>query len=258
MTTSWSYGGTALSTFGPVTLMDDYIDMPERRGENVEVPFRNGRIFAQKYYDERKITIGLAIPGTSATGQDTTLDNLRKLIGKRTQQTLEVTREDGSKRNVQATVDATMQAERVSFDFARVVLEFTLVEPFFRSDTSSTDNTTTISSTDTAMVVENIGTVEERDPTILLTGPLANVTISTTDSISLTYTGSISSTDTVTIGTSNGEYYATHSASGSVIGNITHSGASALMVLQPGTNNLQVTCTTTGGTVKLSFYPPFF
>jgi hypothetical protein len=38
---------------------------------------------------------------------------------------------------------------------------------------------------------------------------------------------------------------------------VTHSGSSALLTLQPGTNNLQVTCTVTGGTVKISFFPPY-
>jgi len=143
-------------------------------------------------------------------------------------------------------------------DFATIIMEFTLSEPYFRSSTSSTDNTTTISTTDTAMVVDNIGTVEERNPTITLVGPLANITISTTDSVTLTYTGTLASTDTVVITTVDGEFTATLNGVTSVIGNVTHSGASALMVLQSGTNNLSVTTTTTGGTVKMAFYPPYF
>ena len=257
MAVAFTFGGTTLASLGVVTMIDDVQDIPQRRGENQTIPYRHGRISVKKFYDERKISIGIAVQSATGTAQDTTLDNIKKLLSPQTQQVLAMTMSDASVRNVNATIDAPLQMEWIHDTFARLVIEFVLAEPFFRSATSSTDNTTTISTTDTAMVVSNVGTLEERDPTILLTGPLTNPTISTTDSVSVTYTGAISSTDTVTIGTLNGEYYATHSASGNVIGNVTHAGSSALLTLQPGTNNLQVTCTATGGTVKLSFYPPY-
>jgi phage-related protein len=108
------------------------------------------------------------------------------------------------------------------------------------------------------MVVDNIGTVEERDPTITFAGPLKNIVISSTDSVSLTYTGTLASSDTVVIKTeTTGEYSAILNGVTNVIGNVTHSGTSALLVLLPGTNNLSVTTETTGGTVKIEFYPPF-
>jgi phage-related protein len=257
MSVSWTFGGTTLSSFGVLREMDDYMDMPERRGDNITIPFRHGRVHVDKYFDQRKITLGFSVVSNTATAQDTIFDNMRKLFAPGRQQVLACTREDSTVRNANAVVEVPMQVQRINQVFAQIVVEFTLAEPFFRSSVASTDNTTTISTTDTAMVVENIGTIEERDPTILLTGPLTNVTISTTDGVSTTYTGAIASTDTVTIGTLDGEFYATHSISGSVIGNVTHSGSSALLTLQPGTNNLQVTCTATGGTVKISFFPPF-
>jgi phage-related protein len=257
MAVSFSFGGTTLASLGVVTMIDDVLDIAQRRGENQVIPYRNGRTHVNKFYDERKITIGISIQSANGTTQDSTLDTAKKLFSPQSQQVLAMTMNDASVRNANATVDAPLQMEWIHDSFARMVIEFTLAEPFFRSNTSSTDNTTTISTTDTAMTVANVGTMTERDPTILLTGPLTNPTISTTDGVSVTYTGAISSTDTVTIGTLNGEYYATHSTSGNVIGNVTHAGSSALLTLQPGTNNLQVTCTVTGGTVKISFYPPF-
>ena len=258
MTISWSYGGTALSTFGVVTLMDDYMDIAERRGDNQVIPYRHGTTFVQKFYDERRITIGLAILSTSATAQDTLFDTMRALFALRTEQTLSCTREDSSVRNIQASVEKSLEVERITADFARVVVEFNCSSPYFRSSVASTDNTTTISTTDTAMVVDNIGTVEERDPTITLVGPLKNVIISSTDSVTLTYTGTLASTDTVVIQTATtGEYTATLNGASNVIGNVTHSGSSALLVLFPGTNNLGVKTETTGGTVKVAFYPPF-
>jgi phage-related protein len=257
MAIAFSFGGTTIASLGVVTMIDDVQDIAERRGENQVIPYRHGRVPVKKFYDERKIVIGLSVQSATGTVQDTTLDNIKKLLSPQTQQVLAMTMNDASVRNANATIDAPLQMEWIHDTFARLIIEFTLAEPFFRSATSSTDNTTTISTTDTAMSVDNVGTLEERDPTILLTGPLTNPTISTTDSVSVTYTGAISSTDTVTISTINGEYSAVHSATGSVIGNVTHSGSSALLTIQPGTNNLQVTCTVTGGSVRISFYPPF-
>lgn len=257
MAIQWSFGGTTLSTYGVLRELNDYMDIPERRGENITIPFRHGRTHVDKYFEERKITLGFSVVSNTATDQDTKFDNLRKLFAPGAQQVLSQTREDSSVRTANAVVERPMQVERINQVFAQIVVEFTLAEPYFRSNTASTDNTTTISTTDTTMTVENIGTMDEYDPTILLTGPLANVTISTTDSISVTYTGAISSSDTVTIGTSNGEFYATHSATGNVIGNVTHSGSPSLLVIRSGTNTLSAKTTTTGGSVKISFYPPF-
>ena len=225
MAISWTFGGTALSTFGVLRELNDYMDMPERRGDNIIIPFRHGRTHVNKYFDERKITLGFSIVSSTATAQDTIFDNMRKLFAPGSQQVLAQTREDSSVSNAYAVVEKPLQVERVNQVFAQIVVEFTLAEPFFRSNTSSTDNTTTISTTDTTMTVENIGTIAEYNPTILLTGPLSNVTISTTDSISVTYTGSIAGGATVTIGTLNGEFYATHSGSGNVIGNLSHAGS---------------------------------
>ena len=257
MTVAWTFGGTALSTYGTITQIGDYFDIAERRGENILIPFQHGRVYVPKYYDQRKITLGMAITSATPTIQETTFDDLRKKIAPYTQQVLAYTLADSTSRNANASIDTPMQVEWIHTTFARVILEFTLTEPFFRSTVATTDTTTTISTTDTTMTVSNLGTVDEYNPTILLTGPLSNVTITTSDSVSMTYTGSIASTDTVTIGILNGEFYATHSASGNVIGNVTHTGAPVLLILPPGTNTLHVYAVTTGGTVKLSFYPPF-
>lgn len=259
MSISWSFGGVDLSTYGVVTVVDDYQDMPEKRGSNITIPFKHGSIFAQKFFNERKITIGMAILSTTATAQDTKFDNMRANFSAFAQKVLACTREDATVRNAYASVQDPLQVEYISPLFARVVVQFTLADPIFRLSTAIADNTTTINTSPKAMTVTNPGTVEEREPTILLSGPLTNVVITnSTNGAVLTYTGAISSTDTVTIGTSNGEPYATHSVSGDVIGNVSHSGASALMVFDVGDNTLAITSdVATTGTVKASFNAPF-
>jgi len=256
--TTYTYNGTDLSTLGNITLIDGYLDIPERRGNNHVIPFRNGTTFVQKYLDERVIVFGIAVLGTSLSSLETKMKAIQTLFSERTQKTLSIAYEDATTKTAQVTVNKTLQVARIQ-SLARIVVEFAMCEPFFRLSTAIADNTTTIDASPHAMTVANPGTVEERDPTILLTGPLTNVTITnSTVGCSLTYTGAIDAGHTVTIGTLNGEYYATHSVSGNVIGNVTHAGASALMVFYPGDNTLAITSTvTTTGTVKASFYAPY-
>lgn len=261
MSLVWSFGGTTLLTYAyRITLINDYLDIPERRGENQMIPFRHGTTFVPKYFDERVMVFGMAIRGANAAGLETTMDSLRAKLAPNTQQVLSCTREDATVRTALATVRSPLQVERHGSKTALIVVEFELADPLFRLSTLIADNTTTINSAPEAMVVTNPGTVEERNPTILLTGPLTNVVITnSTNGVVMTYTGAIAGGDTVTIyQKADGEYTAIHSVSGEVIGNVTHSGSAALMVIDVGVNNLSIASDViTTGTVKISFYPPF-
>ena len=257
--TTWTFGGTALTTFGKVTLIDDYLDIAQRRGNNIVIPFRHGATFAQKYYDQRQLTFGIAVTAASAGALETAFDTLRKLLSPKTEQTLACTLEDSSVRNIQASVNKYMQVKRFSDKIAKVVIDFECSKPFFRLSTAIADNTTTIDATPHAMTVTNPGTVEETDPTIILTGPLQNTVITnSTNGCVLTYTGTIASPRVVTIQTVNGEYTATDDLGANVIGNITHSGAPSLMVINSGANTFSITdATHTTGTIKITFNAPF-
>jgi hypothetical protein len=256
--TTWAYAGTALTTYGRVTVVNDYLDIPERRGENQALPFRHGRRHVEKYYDERKITIGIAINTASATVLESTIDALKKQLGVRAQQTLAQTMEDSSVRNASAAVDKPIEIDRLNDRFAKAVIEFTLADPIFRG-TSQINNAGTASAGTVTFNVVNSGNVEERDPVLHLIGPLNNPSWSNgANSHTLAYAGSIAAGGTVVIQTaSTGEYTATNGTT-NVIGNITHSPSSALMVFNPGTNT--ITLVNTGGTTGVAralFYPPY-
>ena len=255
--TTWTYGGSALTSFGRVTVLDDYLDIPERRGENQLLPFRHGTRFVEKYYDERHIVIGLAINVASATLLESTLDTLKKLVSLRTQQTLSQTREDASIRTIQATVDSPLQIDRKSAIMALAVLDFACSVPYFRSNTQ-TNGTVTINAGTVAGTVVNNGTVEEIDPTITLIGPLNNLSMTNAaNGYSLSYAGSIGGTVIIQTNGTTGEIVATAGTT-NVIGNITHSGGAAIMQLNAGSNPF--TFINSGGTtgkVIFSFYPPY-
>jgi len=257
--TTVTFNGTNLSTFGNVTMLDDYLDIPERRGQNQVIPFRDGAVFAEKYFNERSIIVGIAVLSSTLATLETTMGTMRALFAPSTQKTLSFTYEDTTTRTAQATVDKPIQVKRMGTTAARVVVEFTLPDPLFRLSTAIADNTTTINANPTAMVVTNPGTAIERNPTIILTGPLQNTVITnSTNGAILTYTGTIASPRIVTISTVNGEYVATDDLAANKIGNISHSGAASLLPLDVGTNNLSIAdSTATTGTVKVSFYAPF-
>jgi phage-related protein len=258
--TTLTYGATDLSTFGNITVLDDLYDLPERRGDNKVIPFRHGTSFSAKFYQERTLSVGMAILGTSLSDLESKLNTLRGLFSDPLPQTLSVTYEDATTKTAQVTVDRSLEIQRTQ-SLARIVVEFTLCEPFFRLSTLIADNTTAINASPKAMVVTNPGTIEERDPTIVIHGAFTSLTITnTTNNTSLTYTGAIGTGETVTIGTLNGEYYATLSTgSTNVIGNVTHSGSSALLPLDVGSNSLSITNAgrDANSTVKVSFYAPY-
>ena len=94
-------------------------------------------------------------------------------------------------------------------------------------------------------------------------GPLNNPVITnTTNSHTLSYAGTIAGTVVIQTETT-GEYTATSNGTANVLGNITHSGGAALMMLNAGgasngTNAMSIV--NTGGTtgkIIFSFYPPY-
>jgi len=260
MTQAWSFGGVLLDTFGVITKLDDSLDLPERRGENHMVPMHHGTIFVEKYFDERAVAFGVTIKGLTIADVQERYDALRKLIGVRTQQTLMYYLDDGTIRTAQASVKRALSVSHESPLVTRLVLEFSLANPFFRLSTAIADNETTIDASPKAMTVNNPGTVEERDATIILTGPLQNTVITnSTNGCTLTYTGTIASPRVVTISTdAYGQYVATDDLGANKIGVITHSGDAALMRFDPGDNVLSITdATATTGKVKVTFNAPF-
>ena len=256
---SWKYGSYDLSSFGVVTLIDDSFDIPERRGRNQVIPFRHGTRYVEKYFDERVLTFGLAITTNTPAELESLMEELQALLAVRGEQTLTRILQNGEIRTAQASVEKPMQVSRPAPWSAKATVEFTLSFPFFRSSSLIPDNTTTIDADPKAMTVTNPGKVEERDPIITLTGPLQNTVITNSrNGCILTYTGTIASPRVVTIQTVDGEFVATDDLGANKIGNITHQGASALMVIEPGVNTLSIEDDThTTGTVKISFYPPY-
>lgn len=258
--TTWAFGGIDLSTYGKVMRIDDYLDLPETRGQDITLPYRHGAKFVEKFFEPKKIIFEIGISETDVQAIEAKFDDIRKNFGKRAQQLLVCTLADSTVRQAYARVESIMQVRRTTGRIAKIVVEFTLSEPFFRSDTQSVF-TETIEANPTDMDVENVGTVAERNPTIVLTGPLENVVITNpANGFIWSYTGIIADGDTVTFYQDNdGQYTAIHSISGEVVGKVDHEGDTAFMVIETGEQTLNIASVgPTTGTVEISFYPPYF
>lgn len=256
---SWSFRGTALDTLGIVTLVSDSLNMPKQRGENHLIPLRHGRTHVEKYFDERVLTLGLEIVEVSIEALETKMDTVKALFGSLALGTLEQTLEDNSVRSAQAEFSGDFNGNRISPVSMRLVLEFKMPEPFFRSDTQTSD-TQTINASPKTYTLNNPGTAKETKPKITLTGPLANTEITnTTNGVKVKYNGTITAGHYVVIDVDaeTGEFTAVTDLAANVIGNVTHEGNVALLVLEPGDNSMSVTDDThTTGTVKIEFYAP--
>jgi hypothetical protein len=262
LTTTYKFGGTALTTFGKVTLINDNLDIADRRGSNLVIPFSDGELFVPKFYGARTITFGIAMTAASATALEALFDTLHTLISPRTEQTLEMTLEDASVRNISATVNKRIDVNRITNTLARITIQFDCASPFWRLSTAIADNSTVINSSPKAMTVTNPGSVYEASPAIVIHGAFTAITITnSTNGASLTYTGAIGTAETVTIGVLNKEYYATLSTgSASVIGNVSHSGGKGMLFpINAGANTLAITSTgrDANSTVKITFNAPY-
>lgn len=260
--TSYTFGGTALTTFGKVTLINDSLDIAERRGDNQVIPFSDGSLFVPKFYGSRSITFGIAMTAASAQALEALFDTLHTLIGVRAEQTLAMTMEDTTVRNISATVNRPLNVERKTATLALITVQFDCAFPFWRLSTAIADNVTAITASPNAMSVTNTGTVYEASPTIIIHGAFTSITLTnSTNGATLTYTGSIGTAETVTIGVTNKEYYAVLSTgSTNVIGNLTHTGGKGMLFpINAGANTLSIVNAgrDANSTVKITFNSPY-
>jgi hypothetical protein len=256
---SWSYRGTALDTLGIVTLVSDSFKMPNKRGENILIPQRDGRRFVEKRFEQRGMSLGLEIVKDSIQELEAAIDAVKALMGRRDLGNLSQTLESGSVRSAEAECTGDLNPARISPMSARMVLEFTMPNPFFYSSVLTTD-THTINASPKTYTINNPGTIDKVDPKITLTGPLNGTEITNTvNGVKVKYNAAITAGHYVVIDVDpvTDEYTAVDDLGANVIGNVTHEGDVALFVLDSGDNPVSVTDgVATTGTVKVEFYAP--
>jgi hypothetical protein len=141
----------------------------------------------------------MALTEVSAAALEAKIDTIKTLCGLCSQQILQVTNESGSVRKAYAEVEGSIDVERKSAGVAKLVIPFTLSEPFMRSNTEYSLETT-IDTSPHAYDPENTGTVEETGAIITFTGPSEHPKIEhQTSLVSVQYNAHLIALDTVVI-----------------------------------------------------------
>jgi hypothetical protein len=255
---TWEFGGTTLSMVAnsgkyAVEEIDTFYNMPKVRGDNPEVPLREGRIHVEKVYDQRILTLGMWVVGTSESDYEERIDTLKQLFGSRDRQLLKRTMGDGSVRQAYAEVVNTLGFKAVGPLGGRFTVDFLVAGAFLRSDTQTSSGEVSVSASPTDFTVNNGGTVKDKSAVITFHGPLENPKLENlTNGIWVGLNDTLGAADEVAVDVE--EFTADPEAD---IGNVEHSGDTYFMVLEPGDNSMRLTTDTTGGWVKVAFYAPY-
>jgi hypothetical protein len=253
---SWSFGGVNLSSFGFVTELSSHLDIPIKRGENVQIPFVDGRVHVSKLFEQKTVSFGIEILAKQICDLETTFDTMKQLFGARAQQYLMYNSPTGARRALAEMTGQLGVIQDIDPLAVKITVDFLLAEPFFRS-TELYSYEVTIDASPHAFDPVNSGTGEERTAVITFTGPSGHPKLEHIASgVYVQYDEDILAGDTVVVDC--GHYTAVHTHDGNVINHIVHYGDPTFMVLLPGANHLHVTdATAATGKVKIEFYPPY-
>lgn len=254
MAEQWTFAGVNLQTAGVsgVRLLSAADGAPGRRGDNAILPGREGRYPRYAPIDQRIISLGLFIQGSSRAALQTNIDAVLKALGKDGQQILARTLASGSQRTLLAEVTRAIPIVYQSDRLAALVVDF-VAEPWWQSASLTTTSSGAISSSPKTFSIVNVGSAEHMAPVITVTGNITNPKIQIGD-VWLQYTGAITTTLTLNCGActvSGGSYSAK---------NVTHGGAVAWMIVPPGTSTVTVTgsAISSSPSVTIAFYPRYF
>jgi hypothetical protein len=270
--------GTSLMTYAyAIQTLTGRERLPVKIGDNIRIPYRNGRIWKPKTYDEQVITLGMWVQGCDVNGHvptagsraqlNSNLRALRKLFGPTGRQ-LQLQRilqyatgqethtALGEVASGSAATQNEMDMQFVTPRFATFTVDIVMADPWWYGPpivTTLSAGTTTIA---------HPGDVEATAMTITFAGPLTNPRL-TNQSISpvvnVVYLGSLASGQTVTLDCT--AFTAINQIGTSVIGSVSHAGSLRWMLLEPG-NNTMVLDNAAGGSVgagscTVTYSPPY-
>ena len=252
----WNYNGTNLSsTDWKVQAVLDGLGHPGFRGEDLQIPFENGRRRIKKRYKSRILLFSMYVKGDTTEEFESNIDTLSALFGASGEHTLRRTLSNGEIREAKAEVYSPVSFPIEIANYSKFSVEFELADPFFYTTELETD-VEIISSTEESWTHNNPGTAPVTAAIITLEGPLDSPQLkNANNNIWLKYQGAIEEGETVTINTKDftcekdGENY---------ISAIKHGGDAYWLTLEPGNNSLELTTQVTGGSIEIEYYPAYF
>lgn len=267
----WHYNGVSLNTPAwKVEEVPDGLGVPSLRGDNIQVPFSNGKRSIKKMYDDRTIMLNMWVLGRDmVTGKLSTvnteaeelvknIDYLCKLFGKKGVYELKRSFELGERpRIAMAEVYNQVIFKKISNGAARLSVEFLLADPFFYSDLGRIGvcyEQITSSSFDTTVNIT--GTAFTTDMDLILIGPLEHPKIENlNNNIWLQYNGSIGAGEMVIIDTKD---FTCMKSGENMLSALKHGGDPYWFMLEAGDNAIRVTSTASGGYLQIGARSAYF
>lgn len=261
------FNGTILNT--KAYNVDSFLPgTPAKRGENLSIPFLDGKRFVEKRFDERVITLNMWVRGVDTSGKvpagktpkqvlEENVETLKALFASPIGQvSFKYMMKDGTTyRKAMVEVANVIEFERMG-STAKFSVDLVLADPFFYAESYTSDKKN-LTVTPYSWTHNNPGSAIAKKMEIILTGSLQEPKIeNTTAGVWLQYNGTIASGETVTIDTKN---FTIMKGTENMIAGMTHYGSQEWFMLYSGANSMKVTCNgTPDGSVELKYYAPYF
>jgi len=241
--------------------------VPERRGDNIVIPYKNGaRHVRNKPFGQRRPVLNMWVAPTDAYGVliegrtereqlEINLEYLKSIFAVAGQVPLRVQMLDGSYRTAQVEVvsEISFIKEQPTIS-AKMSVEVLMADPLYYGETLVTE-TIELTSGSVSIALSNSGTASVEKGNIRITGPASNLKINnTTNGISCTFTGDIEVNEEVLIDLDAHEVTLDEE---NVLGYLIHAGDPHWFVLNAGGNNIELTCDTFGGSMEFNYYPAY-
>lgn len=264
----WTFGGVDLSSYAiRLSALNDIDTLPDLRGEDVAIPQRIGRYPVGKQFDGRRQGLALWIGHQPADGVEVVapaaqaranLDALVRVLSRRSRQALTRYMPDGTTRTAMAEV-VSMQVPDypVANEAMPLVVDFYLADPWYYGAQVSPVQAIAASPTD--FIVTNAGSVDAGRLVIDFLGPLSNPRLAnlTIDPSGAYYVEGLVTVPAATHLIIDVALATALNNAVNAIGSIRHSGGVEFFRLVPGANSLRATTGTLGGSVTITYSPPY-
>ena len=262
---SWTFGGLDLSSYAylvrDVTSADEF---PKLRGDDAPFTGLPGRRPMGKLADARRLALGLWVYPLMADGTlveptnrrqaRKNLDQLYTVLGKRAQQALVRTLPDASSRTARAeVVDVSAFTDPVSSELFGLVVDFALADPYLYGPDVVVTGATPASPTD--LSITHPGTVRGGKLLLDFTGPIVSPRVTNVGNGQ--YVEALVTVAAATHLLIDVAAFTATNSGANAIGAIRHSGAFRFLEIDPGAQTLRVTATTPGGSLSVTFSPPY-
>ena len=257
MPENWTFNGLSLNQRGKwdVEAVIEGVGIPKFRGNDLRVPFQHGTRWIKKRFDSRKVVFSMWIKGTDRPDLDQNIDAFLTAIGNPGLHTLVRTLRSGETRLAQAELCSEIHFVRKNPGYAKFALELELPDPFFYALGKTTD-ARTVTASPFVWTHANAGSAPTTAMVITLEGPLSNPILrNRNNGVWLQYVGTILNGESVVLDT---KYFTCLQDETNMISIVKHGGGAYWMILDAGTNSMELETETIGGRVTLEYYPVYF